>query len=86
MLSNSDDDKKIVTLKTAFQRMLSFQSQMFCTTPCVVPLDHTIAYMIQSGGYILTPDFITSHRKMDFVQIRRHNTRSIITKNVRNLT
>lgn len=33
--------------------------------PCVVPIEYILTYMIQSGNYILSPDFISAYRKID---------------------
>ena len=32
--------------------------------PAVIPIHYAILYMIQSGGYILSPDFISIYKKI----------------------
>jgi hypothetical protein len=36
--------------------------------PAVVPIQYAILYMIQSGSYILSPDFISSFKKIDLLE------------------
>lgn len=66
MLSRIDDEKKVVMLKNFFNECFRFNRRSFA--PCVVPLDYALTYMLQSGNYILTPDFVTGHRKMDLME------------------
>ncbi len=66
MLSSFDDSKKIVNIKNFFNECYKFNRR--CMFPCVVPIDYCITYMIQSGNYILTPDFISMYRKFDFTE------------------
>lgn len=64
MLVSYDDDKKVISLKTFFNEAFKFQKR--CLQPCVPPLDFVLLYMIQSAAYVLTPDFISIYRKMDY--------------------
>lgn len=64
MLSSFDDSKKIINMKNFFNECYKFNRR--CMFPFVVPIQYCIAYMIQSGNYILTPDFISVYRKFDF--------------------
>ena len=63
MLSSFDDSKKIINIKNFFNECYKFNRR--CMFPCVVPIEYCITYMIQSGNYILTPDFISCYRKFD---------------------
>ncbi len=38
---------------------------MRCIHPAVVPIHYAVLYMIQSGSYILSPDFISTYKKID---------------------
>lgn len=38
---------------------------MRCLHPCVVPIQYAITYMLQSGTYILSSDFILTFKKVD---------------------
>lgn len=64
MLSNLDDNKKIINMKNFFNECYRFNKR--CFAPVVVPVDFALLYMMQSQNYILTPDFIAQYRKMDF--------------------
>ena len=41
---------------------------MRCMHPAVVPIQYAILYMLQSGSYILSPDFISIHKKIDLTE------------------
>jgi hypothetical protein len=62
MLTSFDDAKKIVTLKNFFNECYRFN--MRCMHPAVVPVHYALLYMIQSGTYILSPDFISTYKKI----------------------
>lgn len=63
MLTSFDDAKKIVNTKNFFNEAYKFNRR--CFHPCVVPIEFVITYMMQSGNYILTPDFINNtYRKI----------------------
>lgn len=38
--------------------------------PAVVPIHYAVLYMIQSGSYILSPDFISVFKKIDLDQAK----------------
>lgn len=59
-----DDSKKIVTMKSLMNDCYRFN--MRCMFPAVVPIHYALLYMLQSGNYILTPEFITNYKKVDF--------------------
>ncbi len=63
MLANFEENKKVVTLRSVFIDAFRFIKR--CMDPCIVPLDMCLTYMLQSGEYVLSPDFITSFRKLD---------------------
>lgn len=63
LLSTFDDSKKVVNAKHFFLECYRFNRRAFY--PCVVPIDYVITYMIQSGNYVLSPDFINAFRKID---------------------
>lgn len=63
MLTSFDDEKKIINIKNFFNECFKFNKR--CLFPCIVPIDYVVMYMIQSGNYILTPDFISQYRKFD---------------------
>jgi hypothetical protein len=63
LLTSFDDAKKILNLKNIFNEAYRFN--MRCLHPAVVPIQYAILYMLQSGSYILSPDFISSFKKMD---------------------
>lgn len=43
---------------------------MRCLHPAVVPIHYVMLYMIQSGSYILSSDFISVHKKTDLSEAR----------------
>jgi len=62
MLTSFDDSKKIVNLKNFFNECYKFN--MRCMHPAVVPIQYALLYMLQSGTYILAPDFISNFKKI----------------------
>lgn len=64
MLTSFDDAKKIINLKNFFNECYKYNLR--CFHPIVVPIEYVLTYMMQSGNYILTPDFINcSYRKIN---------------------
>ena len=63
LLTSFDDAKKIITMKNFFSE--SYKFNMRCMHPAVVPVHYAILYMIQSGAYILSPDFISNFKKIN---------------------
>jgi hypothetical protein len=63
LLTSFDDNKKILNLKNIFNEAYRFN--MRCLHPAVVPIQYAVLYMLQSGSYILSPDFISTFKKMD---------------------
>jgi hypothetical protein len=63
LLTSYDDSKKVLNLKNIFNE--SYKFNMRSLYPVIAPIQFVICYMIQSGNYILTPDFITTNRKID---------------------
>lgn len=63
MLTSFDDEKKIVNMKNFFNECFKFNKR--CLSPCIVPIEYALTYMVQSGNYVLTPDFISVYRKID---------------------
>lgn len=66
LLTSFDDSKKIINLKNMFNE--SYKFNMRCMHPAVVPIQYAILYMLQSGSYILSPDFISIHKKIDLTE------------------
>lgn len=62
MLTSFDDNKKILNYKNFFNECYKFN--MRCMHPAVVPIHFAVTYMIQSGAYILSPDFISTYKKL----------------------
>lgn len=63
MLTSFDDAKKIINFKNFFNECFKFN--MRCMHPAVVPIHFIVLYMIQSGSYILSPDFVSTFKKID---------------------
>jgi hypothetical protein len=63
LLTSIDDDKKVLTTKNLVNECYRFNQR--CFWPAIVPPQYCIMYMIQSGGYVLAPDFIACARKID---------------------
>ena len=63
MLTSYDDAKKILNFKNMFSECYKFN--MRCMHPAVVPVHYNVLYMIQSGSYILSPDFVSCFKKID---------------------
>ena len=59
---HSTTPKKIITMKNIFNECYTFN--MRCMHPAVVPFHYAIFYMIQSGTYILSPDFVSNLKKI----------------------
>lgn len=68
LLTSFDDNKKILNLKNFFNECYKFN--MRCMYPAVVPIHYAVLYMIQSGSYILSPDFISVFKKIDLDQAK----------------
>lgn len=62
LLTLFDEAKKILTLKNFFNEC--YKLNMRCMHPAVVPIHYAVLYMIQSGTYILSPDFISNFKKL----------------------
>jgi hypothetical protein len=62
MLTSFDDAKKIINFKNFFNECYKFN--MRCMHPAVVPVQFVVLYMIQSGSYILSPDFVSTFKKI----------------------
>lgn len=52
-----------MNLKNFFNECYKFN--MRCMHPAVIPIHYAVLYMIQSGSYILSPDFISTFKKID---------------------
>ena len=63
LLTSYDESKKILNFKNLFNECYKFN--MRCMHPAVVPVHFNVLYMIQSGSYILCPDFVSSFKKID---------------------
>ena len=63
LLRTFDDNKKIFNLRNFFNECYRFSQRSLY--PLVVPIDVTIMYMLQSDGYILSPDFIATYKKIN---------------------
>jgi hypothetical protein len=63
LLTSIDDDKKVVNMRNLVNECYRFNQR--CLWPAIVPPQYCLLYMIQSGGYILSPDFIACARKID---------------------
>lgn len=63
-LSSFDDNKKILNLRNIFNESFRFAQRSFWGM--VIPIPYIIAYMIKSGNYILSPDFIATFKKRNF--------------------
>ena len=48
-----------------FIPLLNFRFNLRCMSPAIVPIHYALTYMIQSGKYMLSPDFTTYFRKID---------------------
>lgn len=88
LLTSYDDSKKIINLKNMFNECYKFN--MRCLYPIVAPIHYVLLYMIQSGSYILSSDFISVHRKTDLSEARTlwdmvHYPRNITISDVLNL-
>lgn len=62
LLTSFDEAKKVLTMKNFFNECYRFN--MRCMHPAVVPLEYAVLYMIQSGSYILSPDFVSTYKKI----------------------
>ena len=58
------DDKKVITWKMIFVEASRFNAR--CMFPVSVPLHFALLYMLQSGEYVLSADFVSVYRKLNF--------------------
>lgn len=65
MKENVVNDKRVITQKNIFNESYKFIKR--CLFPCIVPVHYAIMYMLQSGEYMPSSDFIANWKKMDFV-------------------
>lgn len=63
MLTSFDDAKKIINSKNLMNECYRFNQRSLW--PAVVPIPYCLLYMLQSGEYIFTPEFITFYKKLD---------------------
>ncbi len=89
MASNYDENKKVISFRSLFSDSWKFNQRSF--EPAVVPIDACLAYMIQSGSYSLSPEFVmSSYKKLDFAMAQTywrmmHEPKSTTMDEVRNL-
>lgn len=57
------EDKKLITFKNLFQESMKFNARAFY--PITVPVHYCILYMLQSTDYALSPDFVSTFKKVD---------------------
>ena len=53
-------------MRNFFNEAFKFNNR--CMAPCVVPIEYCTMYMIQSGNYMISPEFISTGRKMDLTE------------------
>jgi hypothetical protein len=63
LLTSFDDNKKILNMKNMFNECFRFSQR--CLSPAIVLIQYVLLYMIQSGNYIFSPDFISTFKKID---------------------
>ena len=63
MLTSFDDSKKIINSKNLINECFRFNQRSLW--PAIVPIPYCLLYMLQSGEYIFTPEFITFYKKID---------------------
>jgi hypothetical protein len=68
MLTSYDDAKKIITLKNMFNECFRFNVR--CLHPVQAPIHYVLLYMVQSGSYMFSSDFISAYRKTDYAEAR----------------
>ena len=64
MVTSFDEKKKVLSLKQLFHETYKFN--MRCMFPAVVPLHYCILYMLQGGEYVLSPEFVSTFKKVNF--------------------
>ena len=62
MKTSIDDNRKVLTMKNLFNECFRFDKR--CMAPIIIPFHYCLLYMIQSGEYILSSDFVSSNRKL----------------------
>jgi hypothetical protein len=62
MITSFDDTKKLITHKNFFHECFRFTRR--CLFPLIAPIECTITYMIQSENYVLSPEFISTYKKI----------------------
>ena len=62
-MTSFDDSKKIINSKNLINECYRFNQRSLW--PAIVPIPYCLLYMLQSGEYIFTPDFITFYKKLD---------------------
>lgn len=65
-LVSYDDSKKVLTLKNLLPE--AYRYSMRALHPVVFPVQVVILYMIQCNEYVLSPEFISTFRKLDACQ------------------
>ena len=64
MVTSFDENKKVIGLKHLFNETYRFN--MRCMFPAVVPVAYCLLYMLQSGEYILSPEFVSTFKKINY--------------------
>lgn len=88
MMTSYDDAKKILNVRNIFNECFKFTMRSFY--PVLPPIHYVLLYMIQSGGYMFSSDFITVQRKTDFAEAKIlwdlvHDPRSATIEDVMNM-
>jgi hypothetical protein len=65
--TNIDDNRKVLTKKILINE--AFRFVMRALTPLIPGIHYAILYMLQSGDYILSSEFIVAYTKMDLHEV-----------------
>ena len=57
------EDKKLIHFKNFFQEVYKFCIR--CFSPLTIPIHFGVLYMLQSDGYMLSPEFVSAYKKID---------------------
>jgi hypothetical protein len=57
-------EKRVITYKNLFLEAFRFVTR--CFLPVIVPVHYAILYMIQSGEYMLSTDFVQNFKKVNY--------------------
>ena len=70
LVTSFDEKKKVISLKHFFNE--AFRYNMRCLYPAIVPIAYCLMYMLQCGEYVLSPEFVSTFKKLNYSEAQTY--------------